>query len=285
MRPASSPHPVLVVAHPGHELTLAHWLERTRPTVFVLTDGSGQLGRSRLHSTTKVLLKAGARPGSLYGHLSDREVYEAMLGGDGGLFVRMTLELADWLVLDDVDYVVGDSAEGYNPTHDLCRIIVGGAVELASRRRQRPIDSYEYVVAGPRDACDAGRCGGAIRSRLDDEALERKVETALAYPELRGEVEAAMRQGGIEAFRHECLHLVANRTSWTPVGERKPYYEEHGEARVASGKYQRTVRYAEHLAPLRAAIWDAVDHVGPAAATGAGEPAALSPVGGPVHRA
>jgi hypothetical protein len=109
-RPISSGRAVLVVAHPGHELSLTGWLAMMRPPVFVITDGSGQLGRSRLHSTTKVLLRTGARAGSIYGHLSDQEVYEAMLRQDVGVFLRMAHDLADWLVLDDIDYVVGDSA-------------------------------------------------------------------------------------------------------------------------------------------------------------------------------
>jgi hypothetical protein len=29
----------LVVAHPGHELRVFHWLRLARPCVFVLTDG------------------------------------------------------------------------------------------------------------------------------------------------------------------------------------------------------------------------------------------------------
>ena len=147
----------LVVAHPGHELNLTGWLTMSQPSVFVMTDGSGQLGRSRLHSTTKVLLRSGARPGSIYGHLSDREVYEAMLDQDVDLFLRLTFELVDWICLDGIDYVVGDSAEGYNPTHDFCRIIVGAAVELAGRFRG-PIGNYEYVIVGPRTECMAGRC-------------------------------------------------------------------------------------------------------------------------------
>jgi AcrR family transcriptional regulator len=266
-RTISNGRAVLVVAHPGHELTLAGWLAKIEPAVFVITDGSGQLSRPRLHSTTKVLLRTGARPGSIYGHFSDQEVYEAMLNHDVDLFLRMTFELADWIVLDGIDYVVGDSAEGYNPTHDVCRMIVGGAVELATRLGGRPIGNYEYVVTGRRDDCIAGRCEGTIRLKLDDEALERKLAAALAYPELADEVEAAVRRDGIEAFRWECLHPVNNRKSWTPVEKSKPYYEEHGEARVASGKYQRLVRYAEHIAPLHTALWKAISqsldtHVG-----------------------
>lgn len=248
----------LVVAHPGHELALTGWLTMSRPTVFVITDGSGQLSRSRLHSTTKVLLRTGARPGSIYGHLSDKEVYEAMLGRDVDLFLRMTFELADWMWLDGVDYVVGDSAEGYNPTHDVCRVIVGGAVELASRLRGRPIGNYEYVVTGQRSDCMTGRCGGTIKLELNDDALEKKIAEALAYPELAGEVESAIQRDGLEAFRHECFHPVDNRMSWIPERNGKPYYEKHGQAKVAAGKYGRTVRYAEHIVPLQRAFWEAL---------------------------
>jgi hypothetical protein len=258
-RPISNGRAVLVVAHPGHEVSLTGWLEMMRPSVFVITDGSGQLGRSRLHSTTKVLLRTGARPGSIYGHVSDQEVYEAMLRQDAGLFLRMAHDLADWLVLDGIDYVVGDSAEGYNPTHDVCRILVGGAVELATRLCGRPIGNYEYVVTGRRLDCMAGRCGGTIRLTLDDDALERKLAAAYAYPELVGEVEAAIQRDGIDGFRYECLHPVDNRTSWAPDRKSKPHYEVHGESRVASGKYQRPLRYAEHIVPLRTAFWETLD--------------------------
>ena len=51
------------------------------------------------------------------------------------------------------DYVVTDAAEGYNPTHDLCRTITGVAVELAGRAGARPLPLYEYVVAGDRAPC------------------------------------------------------------------------------------------------------------------------------------
>ena len=38
----------LVIAHPGHELRIHHWLERARPVTFVLTDGSGHTDHSRI---------------------------------------------------------------------------------------------------------------------------------------------------------------------------------------------------------------------------------------------
>src|SRR5439155_2029574 len=69
----------LVVAHPGHELRVHGWLERARPLTFVLTDGSASTGRPRLDSTTVVLTRVGARPGSIYGRFSDAAFYQALL--------------------------------------------------------------------------------------------------------------------------------------------------------------------------------------------------------------
>jgi len=58
---STSKKSTLVIAHPGHELRVCHWLELAQPTVFILTDGSGRSGKSRLGSTTKVLEQAGGR--------------------------------------------------------------------------------------------------------------------------------------------------------------------------------------------------------------------------------
>ena len=49
----------LVIAHPGHELCVYGWLETVRPRVFILTDGSGRSGQSRLKSTEEILSVVG----------------------------------------------------------------------------------------------------------------------------------------------------------------------------------------------------------------------------------
>ena len=56
----NSTRPALIIAHPGHELRVHHWLEKTRPLMLVLTDGSGRTAQSRLASTTRILEQAGA---------------------------------------------------------------------------------------------------------------------------------------------------------------------------------------------------------------------------------
>src|SRR5438045_2417004 len=118
----------LVVAHPGHESRVYYWALLACPQVFILTDGSGHLGKPRLDSTTKVLEQIGARAGRIYGRLTDRQIYSAIMGQEFQLFIDLAEELAAALLSDQIDYVVGDAQEGYNPAHDLCRLIINAAI-------------------------------------------------------------------------------------------------------------------------------------------------------------
>src|SRR5438552_2599971 len=104
--------PALVISHPGHELRIHHWLELAKPRVFVLTDGSGLAGKPRLASTADVLCRAGAKPGGIFGRLTDRALYAAILDRDHELFASLAMELADLLDEEGVDFVVSDAAEG-----------------------------------------------------------------------------------------------------------------------------------------------------------------------------
>src|SRR6266550_3454028 len=171
----------LVVAHPSHELRVHGWLQMARPRVFVLTDGSGRGGRARLPSTTKVLDDVGASQGSIYGRFTDLEIYSAFLRSDFEVFILLAEELANEFRQREIEYVVADSAEGYSPTHDVCRLVTGAAVEISRRRHQRKIADYEFLVIGPPDECPGTICHEAIWLNLDDEAFSRKVIAARGY--------------------------------------------------------------------------------------------------------
>ena len=77
---------------------------------------------------------------------------------------------------------------------------------------------------------------------------------ARSYLELESEVDGAIAQNRLDAFRLECLRRVPNRP---PVftAEHKPYYEQYGEQQVLSGRYYQVIRYRKHLAPLAEALW------------------------------
>src|ERR1700687_3197739 len=88
---------LLVMAHPGHELRLFGWLCNARPDVLVLTDGSGHSGRPRIAATRGVVQVTGARAGPVFGELTDRELYVALLKGDAAPFAKLTTALASVL--------------------------------------------------------------------------------------------------------------------------------------------------------------------------------------------
>lgn len=247
--------PVLVIAHPGHELRVFGWLERARPLVFVLTDGSGSRGEARIGSTSAILDQVSARAGPIYGRMSDRAIYAAMLAHDAGCFAALADELAEALLAEGADGVVGDAVEGFNPSHDVCRLLVNAAVRIAARRSGRPIAAFDFPLEAAPDSCPADRRAGAIRLQLDDAALDRKLAAARAYPELQGEVERALRRFGPALFRTECLCPAddTDRYGWDPA--RVPYYETYGEERVASGAYDSVLRFRAHMQPIADALW------------------------------
>ena len=226
----------LVVAHPGHELRLHHWLERARPRVFVLTDGSGS-GASRIRSTLEVLAATGCTAGSIVAPFTDHEIYRMLLAGDVDRVLMTTLDLAEDFVEHEIRAVVADACEWYNPTHDLCSVMA----RLAAQRAGVRIASYEYAVTG---ASDAGEM-----LELDDAALARKTAAAHRYDALSTEVETLLQRVGVDALRREVLRPIAADVL-PPVPTSKPFYETHGESRVAAGRFSTVIRYEQHFRPF-----------------------------------
>lgn len=276
MFPLAEPAPVgpndiatvfLVVAHPGHELRVHGWLELARPRVWVITDGSGRTERSRVDSTTRVLAAAGATAGPVYGHMSDTEFYSAVLNLQHERFIRIVDMLAEEVVRDEITYVVADAAEGYNPAHDICRLIVDAAMKIANSPGKRTIENYDFSLVG---STSGPPYSDGLYLNLDDEAYDRKVTAAGNYPELRPEVEAVLNgAGSVGLQQHPHLAMRAGLSDGMGQGSNlrverlrrvnsnlqtanaaKPFYEEYGELQVAAGHYQHVLRYHEHVLPL-----------------------------------
>lgn len=248
----------LVVAHPGHELRVFHWMERTRPLYCCLTEGSGGAASSRMRSTDAVLERVGSTPGPIYGRYSDKEIYRFLLAGRTDVFVALADELADVFVSAAVDAVAGDAVEGFNPSHDICRFVIDGAVALASRRSGRSIGNHDFVLDEAPDACPEASRHAATWLRLDAAALDRKIDAALQYPELRPEVQAALERFGRGAFAVECLRPATTAPMLDLFDGALPAYERYGEQRVREGRYSEIIRYRQHVLPVRAAIEAAV---------------------------
>jgi hypothetical protein len=235
----------LVVAHPGHELRLFRWLELQRPAVFVLTDGSGRSGQSRIASSLAVLDATRSSAGTIMGCFTDREIYQAMVGGDIDGVLRLTLDLARSLVEGSFRSVVTDAQEFYNPTHDLCSVITNLAALRAAEISGCEIDRYEYAVTAA--------AGAGTTIELDDEAFARKMACAYRYEDIGADIEELNRNVGPEALRREVLTPIAT-SALLREPRTKPYYELRGEEQVAAGRYAAVLRHREHFVPFVASL-------------------------------
>ena len=243
----------LVIGHPGHELLVHGWLEVARPIVFVFTDGSGRSNQSRLDSTTTILRQTGAKPGRIYGRLTDAAGYAAILNHDFDLFVGIGDELCEAFMAEGIDFVAGDALEGYNPMHDVCRLVINAAATVAGQVRGRRVENFKFSLTGEPGALHASPAADEICRRLDDDAFARKMAAAKGYAELAGEVHATLERTSTDALRVECLHPVDHgpgHYSW----DQPPFYELYGEQQVAAGYYHQVLRYSEHIAPLAEAL-------------------------------
>ena len=238
---------LLFVAHPGHELLLHGWIRRVKPLVCVITDGGGPENRSRIARTADWLRSMDIPAGSIFGRFTDREAYAALLSGDAAWIDSLVTDLARELVTKQISLVVADAAEGFNPVHDLCQVIAGAAISLASQDRVAAVHCEYPIHDGPM-AYDG--TAGVMRHDLDDAALAMKLADARDYAEVIPDVQSMIEEFGEAAFRRETFRRTEDWTAWPwPPGERT-LYEQIGEERVASGRYAHVLRHAEHMLPL-----------------------------------
>jgi hypothetical protein len=253
-------HPALVAGHPGHELRVFGWMSQAMPRVYLITDGSGRQGVSRTSSSAAVLAGLSALHGEIFGVLSDAEIYRAILEKDFCVFIRLLDQLAASFVKHQIDMVAGDAAEGFNPTHDLCRTLINAAVRAAERATGQPIANFEFCLTEWEQAhaeqIHDSRCRHLI---LDDELLAQKLAAAREYPELQHEVLCALAHRGQDYFRVECFRKVES-PGLAPVDSEKPLYEIWGERRVAEGEYTSVIRRQTHVLPIGQAILDHAEH-------------------------
>jgi hypothetical protein len=229
----------LIFAHPGHELRAYHFMERVHPTVIVLTDGSGSTAASRLDESRALITDAGARPSTIFGPLTDREAYAALMAGDATPFLTYVDAIVDMLVATGGRSVLVDAAEGYNPVHDVCHWM-GRAATLRARQHGATIDLFEIDLVSHPDPPGQGQ-----RVLLDDDAFARKLDATSRYAALKSEIEWAFERYGRDAFRVELVRPLADAAP--PPASWVPYYEQVGEARVKEGRYTSVLRYGEHV--------------------------------------
>jgi len=161
---------------------------------------------------------------------------------NSALLLSLVTELAEQLERDRPAIIVGDAAEGYNPVHDLCRLIAGSAIAMAGVSTKQ----LEYAVVNHPHSFEE------IAIDLDAAEYAAKMESARGEAALLTDIDELLARHGADVYRREALCRVAD---WTALGGgESPLYERHGEERVAAGRYTKVIRRREHMLPLRDAL-------------------------------
>jgi len=247
--------PALVVAHPGHELRVFGWACQAKPRVYVLTDGSGTAGSPRIGSSEDLLGATGAQRGELFGTFSDKVFYRALVERRVSFFLELLDRLAKSFIANRIDFVAGDSMDGGDPIHDLCRALTNAAVIVAERATGRSIANFEFALGEWSYSAAPGKnkAGQSLRFTLDEEAFSAKLAAAECFVGLEDEVREAFRTLGRDYFRIERLERVSGAFPTPPLAT-TPAYEAMGERQVAAGAYQSVIRYRDHLLPVMKAM-------------------------------
>ena len=229
----------LIIGHPGHELAVHHWLETARPRVFVLTDGSGLQGKPRLEPCRACLSAAGAEPGGVFGPLSDRGWYRALLAADPGPLAASARAILEDAAERAPGLIVSDAMEGQEPLHDLA-CAVADAVAAALERSGHAVERRTFPVSGP-----IRRDEPLLELRLDAAASARKWAAARAYAGMEDEIEGRLAEPGFRMDR-EPFHRPAPE----PPALWRPAYEQVGREGVALGRHAEAIEYARHVRPV-----------------------------------
>ena len=243
-RDVAAGRPLLLHAHPGHELRLFGWMEQHKPTLLLMTDGSGG-GAPRTQHSLQSALRAGAHPGAIFGMAPDRDWYAAILNSDLTMFNTVISALVETASANRSTLVVSDAVDGYNPMHDLCEVVAASAV---ARLRSIGHDVSHLVaraVAGG-DSDDI-----VTETALEADARQRKQDAVDAYMPLAQEVQHLLNEEPA-ALSRELLRrpTFAWRAHWSPS------WENVGASRVAASKYAQRIEYERHVRPLALALLD-----------------------------
>jgi hypothetical protein len=238
----------MIVAHPGHELLLHHWMEIDRPIVFALTDGSGGHGEDRCAVSLRTIQSAGASVGPVFGLAPDKRWYAAILAGEYGLFDQASRLIAAACRNAGVRRIVTDPIEFYNPMHDLCNALAVGIVRSLRGGGATDVELFDYAIEYP----DLRSGPAAMEFSLTDEALRRKLGAIASYMPIAAEADRHA-----EAFRnHACERFYALDTmgQWPLKLAEEPFYEQFGRRRISDGVYRQLITYHAHVRPMAVAL-------------------------------
>ena len=242
----------LVTASPGEELRVFGWAELTRPVHSILTDGSGRDGISRVERSRELVGLGAVEPGAMYGALTTRDVYAALLDRNIEFFLKLAHALCADFLARGIDSLLVNDAEGHDAIQDVTSFVSRAAAGVASRARGDRLEQYVYSAVDHPDL--ARERPAAVQIVLTPEMFERKLEAARRMEEMSSDISARIAQWGANALRIETIHPAEERKPQTLFRQERPSYEGLGERRVAQGHYASAIRFREHILPLAIAL-------------------------------
>ena len=246
--------PALIIGHPGHELRAFKFIKDFKPDVFIITDGSGSSNVSRIDNSIKIIESLGARYIKLFEPIPDKKIYTLIREGNISEIYKIKKILYDEFTNTSYDFIIGDSLEGFNPSHDLCRYLINSIVKDCKIKLNRTIPNYSFDL--DKAPIEINSYDISILFELNELELEQKVNLAINYPELKFEVDKVLKLYGKESFKFEYYNKVSNPNSITNWDEIIPKYESYGKERVKNGLYAEVIEFEKHMKPIALSLLD-----------------------------
>ncbi len=240
----------VITGHPAHGLRIHRFLEIYKPRFYVITDGSGSSGVSKLSNIQDIIERCEATCSGVMGRFTDAEIYRIIRRFDTDTLVHLVDEIANDLDENEIDLIVGDSIEGLSPTHDLCRYLINTAVAVCRQRYGREIENFDFPLHGPPDDCPPSLADRAIWIKLSEAEFARKMDSILQFPGINADTGHAFKNYGETAFRTECLRPVIDLEKYSSWDGNRPFYESYGAEKVKDRLYDDVIYYEKHLLPI-----------------------------------
>jgi len=161
---------------------------------------------------------------------TDKDIYSLIIEGDFERCIMVKEALKSFVKEHNIQRMVGDALEGFNPSHDLCRYFINGLVEdLAD---EHPMMNYDFLQDEIFKNSAHKASEPDILLHLNTAEMEQKLSACLKYSALKFEVDRFFEQYGVDFFRLEHFRqIIDNKVIKTWEGN-MPFYETHGRKRV-----------------------------------------------------
>ena len=239
---------LLFIGHPGHELLAYKFLIEFRPSVIFLTTGSGNKDQPRIQGSIDLLTSLGLNVFKPFEPFTDKEIYDLIMRGDFERCSSVKEDLKEFVRENNIQRIVGDALEGFNPSHDLCRYLINSLVDDLSD--EHPIASFDFLQDEIFKNSANKAANDDIVLHLNTTEMENKLSACLKYSALKFEVDRFFDEYGADFFRLEHFRRITNNKVVKTWEGSMPFYESHGRKRVDEGTYEQTLLFEDHMKPI-----------------------------------